>query len=123
MNSDDSLRGLLARIGNISGSFGVPVGVNEKVTSSCFPIHVAAVWGDVEAIGMLIRAGADINALGEHGYTALHEAVEQEHTAVIQLLLYHGADQSIKNDNGYTPKELAELLENQSVIEVFQKSP
>ncbi|NIN34750.1 MAG: ankyrin repeat domain-containing protein, partial [Gammaproteobacteria bacterium] len=41
------------------------------------PIHVAAAWGDCEAISILVDAGADINARGERGFTPLMEAVVQ----------------------------------------------
>lgn len=41
------------------------------------PIHIAATRGDIDEIQLILGHGADINCKGEHGYTALHDAVEQ----------------------------------------------
>ena len=71
------------------------------------PLHVAAIWGDCEAIKMLIEAGANINEKGEHGFTPLFEAVEQGHFEAVKLLVELGA-QPIKNDEGLLPSEYAE---------------
>lgn len=74
------------------------------------PIHVAAVHGDVEALCVLLDAGADISAQGEHGYTALHEAAEQGHTDAVRLLVERGAQVAAKNDDGDTARDIALLL-------------
>jgi len=39
---------------------------------------VTAIQGDIEMIKYLVAAEVDLNKQGEHGYTALHEAVDQE---------------------------------------------
>lgn len=73
------------------------------------PLHVAAVWGDLAAIEILLAHGADVNAAGEHGYTPLHEAVEQEQLEAARLLISRGASTDLKNDVGMTPLHLAEI--------------
>jgi len=52
-------------------------GVNSLSLFGGRPIHIAATRGDVEEIELLLSHGADIDCKGEHGYTALHDAVEQ----------------------------------------------
>jgi uncharacterized protein len=73
------------------------------------PLHVAAIRGDVHIIGLLLDAGAEIDARGEHGHTPLHEAVGQEHIEAVKLLLCRGADPRIRNDWRQTAKELAQI--------------
>ena len=56
------------------------------------PLHVVAVWGDVEAARILLDAGAEIDVSGEDDFTALHEAIEQGHVEMVRLLVARGAD-------------------------------
>jgi len=69
----------------------------------------------------LLGSGADINAKGEHGYSPLHDAVEQGHIDVVKLLVDRGASIAIKNTDGDTPTELAKLL-NETEIYRFLSS-
>lgn len=64
-------------------------------------LHVVAVWGDVNAARVLLDAGVEIDLPGEHGYTALLEAVEQGHVDVVRLLLERGADPYRKSQMGW----------------------
>jgi ankyrin repeat protein len=61
----------------------------------------------LEVARLLINAGAEINARGEHGRTALHIAAAWGHLDVVQLLLAHGADPVIRDDEGLTPAIMA----------------
>jgi ankyrin repeat protein len=85
------------------------------------PLHIAAIRGDVKAIGLLLDLGADINARGENGYTALHYAVAQERPDVVRLLLGRGADKDIRffDGRGQTADELAHcsfIINNEIII-------
>jgi ankyrin repeat protein len=83
------------------------------------PISVAAVRGRVDEITLLLDAGADINAVGEHGYTALHEAVEQGHYDIVKLLLERGVDKSIENQLGDTAEEHAEIIGEKMIFNLL----
>lgn len=85
------------------------------------PLHVVANWGDIEAIEILVSAGADINAKGETGFTPLHCAAEQNRSAAVVKLLQLGA-KVLKNDDGETPLELAKSLKNIEAIDVLEQS-
>jgi ankyrin repeat protein len=85
------------------------------------PLHVAAVWGDCEAIKMLVDAGAAINQPGEHGFTPLMEAVGQGHVDAVRLLIQLGA-KPIKNDDGQLPSEYAELGSDKSLAQYLTES-
>lgn len=65
-------------------------------TSICgdMPIHVAAIWGDVEMMKTLIAAGAAINARGEQDMTPLHYAIEHGHADCARLLIASGCSLS-----------------------------
>ncbi|HBT82140.1 MAG TPA: hypothetical protein DEB35_01465 [Desulfuromonas sp.] len=94
-------------------------------TKNCLgetPLHFAAIRGDVEAVEALIKAGADINAQGEHHYSPLHEAVEQGHPEVVRLLIGACARKDLKDSDGATPVELAELLGNQEIIRLLGRN-
>ncbi|MCB1889476.1 MAG: ankyrin repeat domain-containing protein [Rhodocyclaceae bacterium] len=82
------------------------------------PLHIVSVWGDCEAIALLVAAGADIDSRGEAGYTALHDAVEQRHELAARLLLSLGASQ-FPDDAGTLPGELAAMHGRAWVAWVF----
>ena len=83
------------------------------------PLHVAAVWGDCEAIKMLVDAGAEVNQKGEHGFTPLMEAVAQSHAEAVKLLVGLGAE-PIPNDDGELPSEYAQFVGKRELVEYLQ---
>ena len=48
-------------------------------------------FGESAEVVALLEGGAEVNATGEHGCTALHEAAAQGHLAVVKILLAAGA--------------------------------
>ena len=72
-------------------------------------LHVAAVRGELDALGWLLDAGVDIHANGEEGYTALHEAVGHGHHEAVRFLLARGASPHRTNDDGESPLDIAQL--------------
>lgn len=61
-----------------------------------------------EAVRVLLEAGADINAVNEASFTALHGAAYRGLNEVIQILVDHGADIDARDFRGRTPYRLAE---------------
>jgi ankyrin repeat protein len=80
------------------------------------PINIAATRGAIDEMATLIANGAHINNSGEHGYTPLHNAVEQGHVLAVEWLLKHGADSSLQNANGLNPLDLAKALDENDII-------
>lgn len=95
--------------------------VNQKSNFGDYPIHIASVRGDMNEMKILLDNGANINAIGEHGYTALHNAVEQGHIKMVEFLLNQGIDTTIKNINHLTAKELAQITDNQEIYKMLDE--
>ncbi|AEO41918.1 hypothetical protein XACM_1638 [Xanthomonas euvesicatoria pv. citrumelo F1] len=68
---------------------------------------------------VLVSLGADVNSAGEHGYTPLHNAVEQGIVVAVKWLLERGANKEAVNDAGMTPKGLAVVLGEKELVEVL----
>jgi ankyrin repeat protein len=65
----------------------------------------------IEAIRLLLTAGADINAVDDRGNAAMHGAANQSWTKLIPFLVENGADVSIwnrQNNFGWTPLMVAQ---------------
>jgi ankyrin repeat protein len=65
----------------------------------------------LEAVKLLVKLGADVNAVDDHGETAMHGAAYRNHTRVVQLLADKGAKIAVwnrKNRTGLTPIVIAE---------------
>lgn len=54
-------------------------------------------------VRLLLRHGADVQQRCLDGWTALHEAVSQDHLELCELLVEHGAQISSRNIYGVTP--------------------
>ena len=63
-------------------------------------LHIAARRGDLRSIELLLRAGVDVNLVGDMGNTALHYAPTAD---VANLLLAHGASTELTNEFGKLP--------------------
>ncbi len=76
-----------------------------------FPALVYLARGDKgehpEKMQALLEHGAQVNAAGPKGRTALHYAAVADHSRVIALLLDHGADPTLEDEQGETAMSLA----------------
>ena len=78
------------------------------------PLHKAVMEDSLEAVKVLLDAGADINEKGKGGLTPLHRVAMRQLAdggAVARLLLERGADTTIKGSMGYTPLHMAAFLD------------
>lgn len=62
-----------------------------------------------KVVDKLIELGADVNARGVHGETALHAAVQHGAVGVVQRLLKAGADALATDEKGIRPVDLAQM--------------
>ncbi len=71
------------------------------------PLHVLMHRGHNYGCRLLIEAGANVNSIGDLGFTALHHAVMKENKEMITLLLKAGARQDIACEFGETAVDIA----------------
>jgi len=82
-------------------------------------LHVMAACGQPSSLEALLRAGADVNAVDRHGYTALHYACVEGRLDCLKILFAHGAKRDIQNEDGYTAFDLALVMGNWRVLAAF----
>ena len=73
------------------------------------PIILAAILGDVHALTLLIRRGADIESCDYKGRTSVYHAAMKKQMAVIQILAAYNADLHSIDLEGKTPIALLEM--------------
>ena len=82
------------------------------------PAHLAAFPGDVDTMRVLIAAGIDLKATGDHGTTILHHAT-RNHKGVLEYLLRQAGVRKtihIQDNNGWTPLRRAERLGEREAV-------
>jgi ankyrin repeat protein len=75
---------------------------NLKSRVETTPLQVAAFHGPIEVLDLLLSKGADVNAVGFQGSTALHWAVDGRNEAAAKLLIEHGAKLDARDGEGRT---------------------
>eukprot|EP01018_Ginkgo_biloba_P032968 Gb_29963 [translate_table: standard] len=83
-------------------------GANLNCGRVCDFLCEAVQRSDLELLRDLIKFGADVNAVGKDGITALHVAVSKGFIEGIQILVANGADMDKVDRNSCTPRNLAE---------------
>ncbi|KAF4996358.1 hypothetical protein FDECE_12502 [Fusarium decemcellulare] len=71
------------------------------------PLHYAASVGNVYALNLLLRHGADVFAIDKYQSTALTVAARNGHSRVVKALINHGIPIECRNVDGYTAMALA----------------
>ena len=102
--------------------------VNERLDLSGDPahgataLHVAVSEFSNQAAALLIKRGADVNALTqtEGASTPLHWAVAAANNDGVRMLLNAGADSEIKDSNGKTALEYLEKAPQQAKAEIAE---
>jgi ankyrin repeat protein len=76
--------------------------VNEKVRGD-YPLNVAATFGPVEIVTLLLDAGAAIEQQGRDGLQPLHKAVFAGRPEIVALLIQKGAAVEARDGRGRSP--------------------
>jgi HEAT repeat protein len=79
----------------------------------------AAVEGNLSVVAEALHNGADVNARGSYGDTALNEAAERGHVEVVERLLEAGADIENKGGADKTPIMNAAFAGHTRVVRVL----
>lgn len=88
------------------------------------PLQLYAIGSSVEAVDLLIKAGADYSINTKNGWSILSLAVLNDtHPEILEYLLknsFHG-DINYKDDKGKTALDYAKQTNNQKAIELLEK--
>ena len=102
---------------------------NGRLESGDTLLHNAASNLDIEIVRLLIARGADVNAVGAHGYTPLHHAVDMECNTqsrkdyrrasalpLTQVLIAAGADETLRDNDNETSRDIAVAYGNSETL-------
>jgi hypothetical protein len=101
-------------------SFEPPVTVDSKWPESDTPLHVACIWGDVQAVDLLLVGGANPNARGDLSCTPLYYAVAFEHVRCAERLIEAGATADDENELGTSARKRALESKKPSLVDLFR---
>jgi ankyrin repeat protein len=94
---------------SIKGGQGAPIAGGPGFTRIGPPVfREPGIRDPLEALQLLLAAGADANAKAADGSTPLHQAVQEEHVAMIRALAAAGGKLDAVNKDNLTPLLLAE---------------
>ena len=111
------LAGAVLAPGGVATAEVAAVEVAMRATNPDSPVADAAQRGDLAAVRLLLRDGADVNAAQGDGMTALHWAAERGNRELAEVLLYAGARVDAGTRIGhYTPLHLAARAAHGQVV-------
>jgi ankyrin repeat protein len=88
------IRKLVTALINAGAKLNVPPEIASKNST---PLHHAAKAGDLKLVQLMIKKGADVNAVGSRGAKPLTEAVNKCHPQIVKILIEKGAEVNPKN--------------------------
>jgi uncharacterized protein len=77
--------------------------VGERSILERTPLHEEVRQGRLQAVDLLLAAGADVNAKDKYGKTPLHETARLGHAGILEALLQNGAKVSAADEEWSTP--------------------
>lgn len=85
-----------------------PVTIHSREADGDGVLHNLLYGREHYPVRALIEAGADVNLIGNVGYTPLHVAAWRNHPEAVEVLLAAGADPGVPCEAGKTPLDIAE---------------
>ncbi|CAH0020734.1 unnamed protein product [Clonostachys rhizophaga] len=114
-----SRRGLLEQVSLLLQNGPNDVALRQVDEWSFTPAHLAAFYGHLEVVRVLVEAGADLAARARAGVTPLHCAAMQGHSEIAEFLLTAGSDPAWADDEGRPASHSAASDNHCDVLEVL----
>lgn len=93
----DKIQQIFDKLEHTPSWLGIKIeSIHDKNNLDDTPLHTVCTWGDLEAIKILLEAGADINAIGDQGATPIFNAIISKNNELIVYLLSQGASKNAK---------------------------
>jgi uncharacterized protein len=108
----DTVKLLIARGANLTQVARNPMRVQ--------PLNAAVAGRSMDAVRLLVEAGAPIDPQQLEGWTPLHGAVHQGNVEMTKYLLDHGADPKLQNDKGRNAIGLAADEGNLAILKLLK---
>lgn len=90
-----------------------------KLRGEPTPLHVAAQYGRLDIVKLLIESGAKVKARDQDGYIPLHLAARSGNADVVKVLIEGGSDANSKGKWGSTPLHLAAEYKHLNVVKLL----
>jgi len=89
------------------------------------PLHIAARLGNADIVTLLLKDGANVDAVTKDGATPLHIATKDGHDEVASILIENGASLHSANKKGFSPLHMAAKYGNIKVAHLLidRKAP
>ena len=100
---------------DVNSILEVPENLQEKSTL----LHIAAFYGQVGVINILLGSGADVNICNAKKETALHLTAISGNVEIIKILLDKGMSLDLTNAEGSTPLHLSATVGNLEATKAF----
>lgn len=98
---------------------GADIGAVADNDSRVQPIHSAVASGDIGVVEALVRAGADLDARQQAGYTPLMSAAAQGASTIVERLLAAGARRRLADDDGRTAADHAVATGHDGLVDLL----
>ncbi|KAK4176681.1 ankyrin repeat-containing domain protein [Triangularia setosa] len=84
-----------------------------------FPLHIAAMLGDLAMAELLISYGATVDCCAQSNETPLMMAIEHDRSVVALALIRRGADVNRSDSRGQTPLHMAARKNSKAVVQTL----
>jgi ankyrin repeat protein len=107
----------------LSGELGKKANIHAANKKGRNALHLAAESNHEKMVELLLRRGANPNAVSDGRWTALHNACQAGHVGVVKLLLAYGANVNAQLSNEVTALHWACLNGHTQVVELLLERP
>ncbi|XP_059176232.1 ankyrin-1-like, partial [Physella acuta] len=85
------------------------------------PLHISAIYGDLDIVKSLIKAGSNINAVDKFGRTPLFFSLLYNHRELAKYLIKSGADVNLMSESQRSPLYVAVFYKYNELVRMLIK--